>query len=92
MTIKEEVLEIISSRLGLDPSEVTPEKSIIGDLNADSLDVTELVMSFEERFGLKYKFEISDEEAEALKTVQDVIDYLEKKKVEFEDEQNKDPV
>lgn len=77
MTIQQEVIEIIVEQLGVDIADVTPEKSFVEDLNADSLDLTELIMTFEERFG----FEISEEDAEKLKTVADVIDYIEKRKV-----------
>jgi acyl carrier protein len=77
MTIQQEVIEIIIEQLGVDTADVAPEKSFVEDLNADSLDLTELIMTFEERFG----FEISEEDAEKLKTVADVIDYIEKRKV-----------
>jgi acyl carrier protein len=78
MIIKQEVIDIIVEQLGVDPKDVQPEKSFIEDLNADSLDLTELIMTFEERFG----FEISEEEAEKLKTVGDVIHYIQEKKGE----------
>lgn len=74
MSIKEEVVEIVVEQLGVDKEDVTPEKSFVEDLNADSLDLTELIMTFEDRF----KCEISPEDAEKLKTVKDVIDYIEK--------------
>jgi acyl carrier protein len=77
MSIEKEVIEIITEQLGVDAAEVAPDKSFVEDLNADSLDLTELIMTFEERFG----FEISEEDAEKLKTVADVIDYIEKRKV-----------
>ncbi len=77
MTIQQEVIDIIVEQLGVDANDVTPEKSFVEDLNADSLDLTELIMTFEERFG----FEISEEDSEKLKTVADVIDYIEKRKV-----------
>lgn len=76
MSIKQEVIDIVVEQLGVDKEDVTENKSFVEDLNADSLDLTELIMTFEERFGC----EISQEEAEKLKTVRDVIDYLEKKK------------
>ncbi len=72
MSIKQEVIDIIVEQLGVDASDVTSEKSFVEDLNADSLDLTELIMTLEERFG----FEISEEDAEKLKTVGDVIDYI----------------
>lgn len=77
MTIQKEVIDIIVEQLGVDVADVTEGKSFVEDLNADSLDLTELIMTFEERFG----FEISEEDAEKLKTVGDVIDYIEKRKV-----------
>lgn len=77
MTIQKEVVDIIVEQLGVDINDVTLEKSFVEDLNADSLDLTELIMTFEERFG----FEISEEDAEKLKTVGDVVDYIEKRKV-----------
>lgn len=76
MSTEQEVIDIIVEQLGVDSSEVTLEKSFIEDLNADSLDLTELIMTFEERFG----FEISEEDAEKLKTVKDVVDYIEARK------------
>lgn len=77
MSVQQEVIDIIIEQLGVDANDVSPEKSFVEDLNADSLDLTELIMTFEERFG----FEISEEDAEKLKTVGDVIDYIEKRKV-----------
>ncbi len=77
MSIQQEIIDIIVEQLGVDANDVAPEKSFVEDLNADSLDLTELIMTFEERFG----FEISEEDAEKLKTVADVIDYIEQRKV-----------
>ena len=76
MSLEQEVIDIVVEQLGVDKAEVTPQKSFIEDLNADSLDLTELIMTFEERFG----FEISEEDAEKLKTVGDVIAYIKKRK------------
>lgn len=76
MSVKQEVIDIIVEQLGVDPADVAPEKSFIEDLNADSLDLTELIMTFEERFG----FDIAEEEAEKLKTVGDTIRYIEEHK------------
>lgn len=76
MSIEKEVIDIVVEQLGVDAADVTAEKSFVEDLNADSLDLTELIMTFEERFG----FEISEEDAEKLKTIQDVIDYIQSKK------------
>lgn len=75
MSIKQEVIDIVVEQLGVDVAEVKEDKSFIEDLNADSLDLTEMIMTFEERFNL----EIAEEEAEQLKTVQDVIAYIEEK-------------
>lgn len=75
-TVEKEVIDIIVEQLGVDAADVTLEKSFVEDLNADSLDLTELIMTFEEKFG----FEISEEDAEKLKTVADVVKYIEEKK------------
>ncbi len=77
-SLEKEVIDIVVEQLGIDASEVNASKSFVEDLNADSLDLTELIMTFEERFG----FEISEEDAEKLKTVGDVIEYIRNKKQE----------
>ncbi len=71
-SIEEKVKDIIVEQLGVNPEQVTPQASFIEDLGADSLDIVELVMAFEEEFGV----EVPDEEAEKLQTVQQVIDYI----------------
>lgn len=76
MSIEKEVIDIIVEQLGVDRDDVSADKSFVEDLNADSLDLTELIMTFEERFGC----EISQDDAEKLKTVQDVVSYIEKVK------------
>lgn len=76
MSTEQEVIDIVVEQLGVDKNDVSLGKSFIEDLNADSLDLTELIMTFEERFGI----EITEEEAEKLKTVGDVVDYLSKAK------------
>lgn len=75
MGINPKVKEIIVEQLGVDPEKVKIEASFIDDLGADSLDIVELVMAMEEEFDL----EIPDEEAEKLRTVGDVVGFLEKK-------------
>ena len=72
MDVQAKVKEIIVQQLGVDADKVTPEASFVDDLGADSLDVVELVMAFEEEFGM----EIPDEDAEQLQTVGDAINYL----------------
>jgi len=75
MSIEQEVIDIVVEQLGVDAKDVSLEKSFVEDLNADSLDLTELIMTFEERFG----FEISDEDSEKLKTVGDVVNYIQQR-------------
>jgi len=72
----EQVKEVIVEQLNVSPEEVKPEANFVEDLGADSLDVVEMIMALEERFGI----EIPDSEAENIKTVQDVVDYIEKAK------------
>ena len=73
---REEILnkiqEITADRLGVDESDVTPEASFREDLEADSLDLVELIMELEEQFGM----EIPDEEAEKITTVEEAVDYV----------------
>ena len=76
MSIEQEVIDIVVEQLGVDRDSVTPEKSFIEDLNADSLDLTQIIMTFEEHF----QCDIPTEESEKLKTVGDVIAYIEKEK------------
>ena len=70
--VEEKLKQIIVEQLGVDEAEVTSSASFVDDLGADSLDIVELVMAFEEAFEL----EIPDEDAEKIKTVQDAIDYI----------------
>ena len=70
--IETRVKEIIVEQLGVDPAEVVPGASFINDLGADSLDTVELVMAFEEEFGI----EIPDEEAEKIQSVGQAIEYI----------------
>jgi acyl carrier protein len=74
MAVEEKVKQIIVEQLQVDEAEVTPGASFQEDLGADSLDVVELVMQFEEAFDI----EIPDEDAEKIKTVKDAVDYIEK--------------
>ena len=71
MGVADQVKKIIVEQLGVDEDEVTPDASFVADLGADSLDTVELVMAFEEEFGI----EIPDEDAEKITTVQNAIDY-----------------
>jgi len=73
-TTDEQVRKIVVDHLGIDESKVTPQSKFIDDLGADSLDTVELVMAFEEKFGI----EIPDDAAETILTVQNAIDYIEK--------------
>ena len=76
-TVFERVRKIIIDQLGVDEEQVLPSASFVDDLNADSLDLVELIMSMEEEFGKDGKtLEISDEDAEKIVTVQDAVDYL----------------
>ena len=76
--IEAKVKEIIINELGVEADKVTPQASFVEDLGADSLDTVELVMAFEEEFGI----EIPDEDAEHLQTVGDAVKYLQGKGVE----------
>ena len=71
----DKIKTIVAEQLGVDESQVTEDASFIDDLGADSLDTVELIMAFEEAFDV----EIPDEDAQKIKTVKDVIDYIESK-------------
>lgn len=71
-TVYERLQSIVAEQLGVEPDQVVREAEFVQDLNADSLDMVELVMSLEEEFGV----EISDDEVENLRTVGDVVDYI----------------
>ena len=68
----DKVKEIIVEQLGVDADQIKPESNFVDDLGADSLDTVELIMAFEEEFDV----EIPDEDAQKIKTVKDVIDYI----------------
>jgi acyl carrier protein len=72
MSVEDRVKSIIVEQLGVDAEEVKPEASFVEDLGADSLDTVELIMAFEEEFGI----EIPDDEAEKIKTVRDAVNYV----------------
>ena len=74
--VETQVKQIVVDHLGIDDSKVTPESKFIDDLGADSLDTVELVMAFEEKFGI----EIPDDAAETIQTVQNAIDFIQSKK------------
>ena len=76
MSVQDKVRDIIVEQLGVDAEEVKIEASFVEDLGADSLDTVELIMAFEEEFGI----EISDEDAEKIKRVTDAVEYIEKNK------------
>jgi len=74
MSVEDRVKSIIVEQLGVDADEVQPEASFVEDLGADSLDTVELIMAFEEEFGV----EISDDEAEKIRKVKDAVEYIDK--------------
>ena len=74
MSLEDKVKKIIAEKLSVDINDIVPEASFVDDLGADSLGLVELIMSMEEEFDI----EISDEEAEKLVTVKDVLDYIAK--------------
>ena len=75
MSVEDRVKSIIVELLGVDAEEVNPEASFVEDLGADSLDTVELIMAFEEEFGV----EISDDDAEKIRKVRDAVEYIDKR-------------
>jgi acyl carrier protein len=76
-TVFERVRKIIVEQLGVEENDVTPQTSFVDDLNADSLDLVELIMAMEEEFSEEGKsMEISDEDAEKIVAVQDAVNYI----------------
>lgn len=78
MAILDDVREVIVDKLGVDAEKVVPEARFIEDLGADSLDTVELIMGLEDKFDL----EISDEDAEKIRTVQDAIHFIQSKQAQ----------
>ncbi|WP_370839517.1 acyl carrier protein [Megamonas funiformis] len=76
MATFDKVRDIVVDQLGVEADEVNIDSTFIDDLGADSLDIVELIMAFEEKFGI----EIPDEAAEKIKTVQDVVSYIDQNK------------
>lgn len=72
--ILEKVVEIVTEKLGVDAEEVTLDSDLTEDLGADSLDLVDLVMAFEDEFGVK----IEDEDVENITTIGDIVDYISK--------------
>ena len=72
--VQDKVVEIVCNKLEISKEDVTPDSSLVEDLGADSLDTVELVMAFEEEFGL----EIPDDEAENITTIKSAVDWIEK--------------
>lgn len=82
-TVYDRLKKIIVEQLGVEEEAVVPSASFVDDLNADSLDLVELIMSIEEEFSTpNRKMEISDEDAEKIAIVQDAIDYLKERGIE----------
>ena len=74
----EEIIEILARRLSLDVDDITLESDVTGDLGADSLDIVQITDDIEKRFGI----EVSDEDIMSVKTVEEILDYLERKACE----------
>jgi acyl carrier protein len=82
-TVFERLKKVVVEQLGVEENQVVPTASFVDDLNADSLDLVELIMAIEEEFGTpQNKLDIPDEDAEKIVVVQDVIDYLHDRGIE----------
>ena len=82
-SLMERVQEVVAEKLSVDETEVVPDASFTEDLNADSLDLVELIMAFEEEFSTDdVTLEISDEDAENIQTVQQAVDFLRENGIE----------
>lgn len=75
-TTFERVRDVVVKQLKVSPDEVKPEASLVDDLRADSLDIVDLTIAIEEAFADDAEFEIRDEDAENIKTIQDILDFL----------------
>lgn len=75
-TVFERVRDVVVKQLKVSADEVTPEASLVDDLRADSLDIVDLTIAIEEAFADEAEFEIRDEDAENIRTVQDILDFL----------------
>lgn len=75
-TTFERVRDVVVKQLKVSPDEVTPEASLVDDLRADSLDIVDLTIAIEEAFADDAEFEIRDEDAENIKRIQDILDFL----------------
>ena len=75
-SVFERVRDVVVAQLKVSPDEVKPEANLIDDLRADSLDIVDLTIAIEEAFSNEADFEIRDEDAENIRTVQDILDFL----------------
>ncbi len=75
MAVFEELKEMVVEQLGINPDDFTADKDIIKDLGCDSLDIVDMLMAVEDKYG----FEVDDSEVEGLKTIGDVVSYIESK-------------
>ena len=75
-SVFEQVRDVVVAQLKVDAAEVTPQASLVDDLRADSLDIVDLTIALEEAFADQAEFEIRDEDAENIRTVQDILSFL----------------